>query len=56
MIQEFNKIKSVSGTLNLPGDKSISHRAVMFSSLANGRSEIYNCLMSEDVISTINAL
>jgi 3-phosphoshikimate 1-carboxyvinyltransferase len=55
MIQEFNKIKSVSGTLNLPGDKSISHRAVMFSSLANGSSEIYNCLMSEDVISTINA-
>jgi len=55
MIQEFKKINKVSGTLNLPGDKSISHRAVMFSSLAKGKSEIYNCLMSEDVISTINA-
>ncbi|MCP5062179.1 MAG: 3-phosphoshikimate 1-carboxyvinyltransferase [Ignavibacteriae bacterium] len=55
MIQEFRKANKVSGTLNLPGDKSISHRAVMFSSLAEGKSEIYNCLMSEDVISTINA-
>lgn len=55
MIQEFKKINKVSGTLNLPGDKSISHRTVMFSSLAEGKSEIYNCLMSEDVISTINA-
>jgi len=55
MIQEFEKIKKVKGMLSLPGDKSISHRAVMFSSLAKGKSEIYNCLMSEDVISTINA-
>lgn len=55
MIQEFAKINKVNSTLNLPGDKSISHRAVMFSSLANGKSEIYNCLMSEDVITTINA-
>ncbi|MEE9430041.1 MAG: 3-phosphoshikimate 1-carboxyvinyltransferase [Melioribacteraceae bacterium] len=55
MIQEFEKKKQVNGNLELPGDKSISHRAVMFSSLAKGKSEIYNCLMSEDVISTINA-
>jgi 3-phosphoshikimate 1-carboxyvinyltransferase len=55
MIQNFNKITKVKGTLNLPGDKSISHRSVMFSALADGKSEIYNCLLSEDVISTINA-
>ncbi len=55
MKQRFNKIKRVNGKLNLPGDKSISHRAVMFSSLAKGKSEIYNCLLSEDVLSTINA-
>lgn len=55
MIENFSKIDKVKGTLRLPGDKSISHRAVMFSSLAKGRSEIFNCLKSEDIISTINA-
>ncbi|MFZ1292375.1 MAG: 3-phosphoshikimate 1-carboxyvinyltransferase [Melioribacteraceae bacterium] len=55
MNQQLKKIKSVSGTLILPGDKSISHRAVMFSAMADGESEIFNCLMSEDVTSTINA-
>ena len=55
MIQNFNKISKVKGELNLPGDKSISHRSVMFSALADGKSEIYNCLQSEDIVSTINA-
>lgn len=54
MIQEFSKIKNVSGTINIPGDKSISHRAVMFAALAEGKSTIKNCLLSEDVLSTIN--
>lgn len=55
MIQRFNKAGKISGGLKLAGDKSISHRAVMFASLADGISEIRNCLLSEDVISTINA-
>ncbi|PID56702.1 MAG: 3-phosphoshikimate 1-carboxyvinyltransferase [Ignavibacteriae bacterium] len=55
MIKEFNQISKVKGTLKLPGDKSISHRAVMFAGLADGKSEITNYLMSEDVLSTINA-
>lgn len=54
MIQEFKKIKNVKGELSLPGDKSISHRAVIFSSLAKGTSRIINLLESDDVISTIN--
>lgn len=54
MIQQFEKIKSVNGTLILPGDKSISHRAVMFASLAGGKSVIKNCSNSEDVQSTFN--
>ena len=54
MIQSFNPITKVKGKLNLPGDKSISHRAVMFSSMADGQSTIQNCLLSSDVISTIN--
>ncbi|MBN1639395.1 MAG: 3-phosphoshikimate 1-carboxyvinyltransferase [Ignavibacteriales bacterium] len=53
MIKKFNKIEKVKGTLFLPGDKSISHRAVMFSCLANGKSVIHNCLLSADVQSTM---
>lgn len=52
MIQEFEKITKVQGELKLPGDKSISHRAVMFSSMAKGESRILNLSTSEDVIST----
>lgn len=54
MIQHFNKINSVNGKLPLPGDKSISHRAVIFSSMAKGKSIISNCSNSEDVYSTMN--
>ena len=54
MIQKIEKIKSVKGTLSLPGDKSLSHRSVMFSALAEGESKIYNCLDSADVNSTID--
>lgn len=55
MIKDFNGIDRLNGILKLPGDKSISHRSVMFSAMAKGNSEIYNCLMSKDVISTIDA-
>ena len=56
MVQSFFKINRVSGTLNLPGDKSISHRALLISSLANGKSSIINLPESEDVKSTIRCL
>ena len=45
----------LEGSVAVPGDKSISHRAVMFSALADGISDISDCLMGEDVVSTINA-
>ncbi len=54
MIQPFKKNESVRGELKLRGDKSISHRAVMFAAMANGISLIRNCSDSEDVHSTIN--
>ncbi|MDP3149649.1 MAG: 3-phosphoshikimate 1-carboxyvinyltransferase [Ignavibacteria bacterium] len=53
MTQEFNKIGSVNGELALPGDKSISHRAVIFSCMAEGISEIENLSNGEDVRSTL---
>jgi len=56
MIQSFNKIEKVSGSLNLPGDKSILHRTLIFSALANGESKITNLPQSDDIKSTINCL
>jgi len=53
MTQEFKKIGSVNGELALPGDKSISHRAVIFSCMAEGISEIENLSNGEDVRSTL---
>ncbi|MGI9533515.1 MAG: 3-phosphoshikimate 1-carboxyvinyltransferase [Thermodesulfobacteriota bacterium] len=43
------------GELTPPGDKSISHRAVILSSLANGKSRITGFLNGEDTLSTLNA-
>lgn len=54
MIKEFTSINRVNGELILPGDKSISHRAVMFGSMADGVSVIGNLSTSEDVKSTMN--
>lgn len=46
----------LSGTIAVPGDKSISHRALMFSALAVGRSRVEGLLEGEDVLSTAAAL
>lgn len=56
MIQSFKKINKISGTLSLPGDKSISHRVLLISSLANGQSSILNLSDGEDIKSTISCL
>ncbi len=45
----------LSGELTPPGDKSISHRAVILASLATGQSRIEGLLDSEDVRATVNA-
>lgn len=42
------------GEVTIPGDKSISHRAVMFGSLAKGTTEITNFLQGADCLSTID--
>ncbi len=51
---QLTKIKSLKGELTIPGDKSISHRAIMFSSISNGISEITNFLQGADCLSTIS--
>jgi 3-phosphoshikimate 1-carboxyvinyltransferase len=45
----------LSGELQPPGDKSISHRALIFASLAAGRSELSGVLESEDTLATLRA-
>lgn len=45
--------KSLSGTIRVPGDKSISHRSIMFGSLAKGVTTIHDILRGEDVLSTM---
>lgn len=56
MIQQFSSINKIRGSLNLPGDKSISHRAVMFAGLAEGTSVIENLSNAEDVSSTLKVI
>jgi 3-phosphoshikimate 1-carboxyvinyltransferase len=46
----------VSGTVRVPGDKSISHRALILASLADGESRIHGILESDDVRSTAKVL
>lgn len=46
---------SLSGTVRVPGDKSISHRAVMLASLAEGVSEVRGFLTGEDCLCTMKA-
>ena len=46
---------SFKGELVVPGDKSISHRAIMLGALAHGITEIEHFLMSEDALATLQA-
>ncbi len=47
--------KGFNATLEVPGDKSISHRAIMLGSLASGISKVYNLSLSRDNLATIAA-
>ena len=51
-----NKINNFDKSINVSGDKSLSIRWVLFSSLANGKSKAFNLLLSEDVLAAINAI
>ena len=46
----------VSGSLRVPGDKSISHRALIFGALSQGESRVTDILQSADVQSTAGVL
>ncbi len=46
---------ALTGSIVIPGDKSVSHRAVMFGALADGVCQVSDCLLGEDVLATIAA-
>ncbi|MBZ0155037.1 MAG: 3-phosphoshikimate 1-carboxyvinyltransferase [Alphaproteobacteria bacterium] len=52
---ELHKTGSLKGEITPPPDKSLSHRAVMFASLAEGTSRVRNFLRAEDPLSTMRA-
>lgn len=47
--------RQLQGTIRVPGDKSISHRSIMFGSLAKGTTVVRDILRGEDVLSTMQA-
>ncbi|MBD8014046.1 3-phosphoshikimate 1-carboxyvinyltransferase [Planococcus wigleyi] len=48
------KKPSLTGSIQVPGDKSISHRAIMFGSMASGTTTVKGFLMGDDCLSTIS--
>lgn len=51
---ELGKITGLKGEVSIPGDKSISHRCIMFGSIAKGKTEVSNFLQGADCLATIN--
>lgn len=52
---EIKKSKGLKGVIVPPPDKSVSHRAIMFASMAEGKSRVANFLRAEDPLSTVKA-
>lgn len=50
---KITPVKQLRGEITVPGDKSISHRSVMFGAIAKGTTEITNFLQGADCLSTI---
>lgn len=50
----FKKTKHLKGEINVPGDKSISHRSIMLGSIASGITEVHGFLNGADCISSMN--
>ena len=53
---EAHPVMRVFGTMTVPGDKSISHRALMFCGIAEGLSEVSGFLASEDCLASLAAM
>ena len=47
---------TLRGTVRVPGDKSISHRAAILNALASGRATVHNFLTADDCLATLDCL
>ncbi|MFL6414515.1 MAG: 3-phosphoshikimate 1-carboxyvinyltransferase [Bryobacteraceae bacterium] len=56
MIECISPARSIHGLVNVPGDKSISHRYAMLAGIASGSTEIYNYSTGEDCQSTLSCM
>ena len=54
MEKKIEKVKRIKGELRVPSDKSISHRSIILTSLAEGKSIVKNFLKSGDTLTTLN--
>jgi 3-phosphoshikimate 1-carboxyvinyltransferase len=50
------KASALKGTIKVPGDKSMSHRSLMFGAIATGQTRISGLLEAEDVVNTAKAM
>ena len=53
-IKLHTNVLSLKGEIAIPGDKSISHRSIMFGAIAKGKTTVSNFLLGEDCLSTIS--
>jgi len=53
---KINPVEGLKGTIEVPGDKSISHRALLLGALAEGKTHVKNFLSAEDCLSTLTCL
>lgn len=56
MLKTVESTKKLRGIITLPGDKSISHRSVIFNAISEGHAKVTNFSLGEDCSSTINCL
>ena len=55
-VTSFARTSGLAGTIRVPGDKSISHRSLMFGALAIGETRVQGLLEGEDVLNTAKAM
>ncbi len=56
MLKRITSPSRLEGDVTLPGDKSISHRALMFNALAGGPAEVSNLCPGKDALATVSCL
>ena len=56
MIKSVSKAEKINGIISLPGDKSISHRAMLLNSISNGSALVSNFCQGDDRNAMINCL